>query len=227
MIAMNDDLIDIATMERVGRQMGSNPGGVYRAENGGRYYVKSLESPAHARNEIIAAKLYQLAGAPTLTYVRAKEPNQIATEFVELDKKHVSRLGDSERRQAQRWLGVHAWTANWDAAGFDGDNQGVVDGVVTTLDVGGALEFRAQGDPKGKAFGICVREIDSLRENADNPHAVRLFGDMSPAEIEEAIAVVIRIPDAAIRSVVVENGGSIALAEKMIARKADMAKRST
>ncbi len=227
MIAINDNVIDTATMQKIGRQMGSNLAGVYQDKEGRRFYVKSLESPAHARNEIIAAKLYQLAGAPTLTYVSAKELNQIATEFVELDKKHISRLSDSERRQARRWLGVHAWTANWDAAGFDGDNQGVVDGVVTTLDVGGALEFRAQGDPKGKAFGACVRELDTLRKNVDNPHAVRLFADMSPVEINEAIAVVTRIPDASIRRVVAENGGGIALAEKMIARKADMAKRMT
>ncbi len=227
MIDMDANVIDTATMQKVDGQKGSNPGGVYQDKTGRRFYVKSLESRAHARNEIIAAKLYQLAGAPTLTYVSATEPNQIATVFVELDKKHVSRLSDSERRQAQRWLGVHAWTANWDAAGFGGDNQGIVDGVVTTLDVGGALEFRAQGDPKGKAFGACVGELDTLRTNADNPHAVRLFKDMSPGEINEAIAVVIGIPDASIRRVVAENGGSIALAEKMIARKADMAKRMT
>ena len=115
---MGADVIDTATMQWVGRQMGSNPAGVYQDKSGRRFYVKSLESPAHARNEIIAAKLYQLAGAPTLTYVSAKGPNQIATELVELDKKHVSHLSDSERRQAQRWLGVHAWTANWDAAGL-------------------------------------------------------------------------------------------------------------
>ncbi len=222
-----DKVIDTAAMQKVGAQMGSNPAGVYQDKNGRRFYVKSLESRAQARNEIIAAKLYQLARAPTLTYVSAKDPNQIATEFVELDKKRVSRLSDNERREAQRWLGVHAWTANWDAAGFDGENQGVVGGVVTTLDVGGALEFRGQGDPKGKAFGTCVGEIDSLRTNTDNPHAVRLFGDMTPAEINEAIAVVTRIPDASIRKVVTENGGSIELAEKMIARKADMAKRVT
>jgi hypothetical protein len=225
--AMDAHIIDTATMQKVGRQMGTNPGGVYQDRNGRRFYVKSLESPAHARNEIIAAKLYQLAGAPTLTYVNAKEPNQIATEFIELEKKRVSQLSDNERRQAQHWLGVHAWTANWDAAGFDGDNQGVAKGVVMTLDVGGALAFRAQGDPKGKAFGACVREIDTLRQDADNPHATRLFGDMSPAGINEAIAVVTRIPDAAIRRVVADNGDSSALAEKMIARKADMAKRST
>jgi hypothetical protein len=227
MIAMEADVIDTETMQRVGRQMGSNPAGVYQDKSGRRFYVKSLESPAHARNEIIAAKLYQLAGAPTLTYVHAKEPNQIATELVELDKKQVSHLSDSERRQAQRWLGVHAWTANWDAAGFDGDNQGIVNGMVTTLDVGGALEFRAQGDPKGKAFGRCVGELDTLRSDGDNPHAVRLFGDMSRAQINEAIAVVIRIPDASIRRVIDENGGSSALADKMIARKSDMAKRMT
>jgi hypothetical protein len=50
---------------------------------------------------------------------------------------------------------------------------------------------------------------------------------MSPAEINDAIAVVTRIQDASIRRVVAENGGSSALAEKMIARKADMAKRMT
>ena len=227
MFAMDADLIDTAPMQKIGRQLGSNPAGVYQDKNGRRFYVKSLESPAHVRNEIIAAKLYQLAGAPTLTYVSTTDPNQIATEFVELDKKHVAQLSDAERRQAQRWLGVHAWTANWDAAGFDGDNQGVVNGVVTTLDVGGALAFRAQGDPKGKAFGACVRELDTLRQDPDNPHAARLFGDMSPAGVNAAIAIVIRIPDAAIRKVVAEHGGSSALAEKMIARKADMATRLT
>ncbi|BBF93734.1 cyclin-dependent kinase inhibitor 3 family protein [Blastochloris tepida] len=222
---IDTDVIDTAAMEKVGRRMGSNPGGVYQDGRGRRFYVKSLESPAHARNEILAAKLYQLAGAPTLTYVRATDPNEVATQFVDLDKRYVSQLDDSERRQAQRWLGVHAWTANWDAVGFNGDNQGVAGGVVLTLDVGGALEFRAQGDPKGRAFGTSVRELDTLRTDADNPHAIRLFGDMSPAGIEDAIAVVVRIPDEAIRRVVTENGGSSALADKMIARKADMAKQ--
>jgi hypothetical protein len=222
-----DAAVDTTVMRKVGRRLGSNPAGVYEDESGRRFYVKTLESPAHALNEILAAKLYQLAGAPTLAYVTARDPNEIATAFVVLEKKHVADFGADERRQAQRWFGAHAWTANWDAAGFDGDNQGVVAGVVTTLDVGGALEFRAQGDPKGKAFGVSVRELDTLRTDEDNPHAVRLFGDMSPADIREAVALVTRIPDAAIRRVVLDNGGSAALADKMIARKADMARRAT
>lgn len=218
-------LIDTTTMQRVGGQMGSNPAGIYQDDSGRRYYVKSLESAAHARNERIAAKLYQLAGAPTLRYVCTQAPNQIATEMVQLDKKHVAHLNECERRQAQRWLGVHAWTANWDAAGFDGDNQGVVNGTVLTLDVGGALAFRAQGDPKGQAFGPQVGELDALRNDGGNPHATKLFGNMSDDELRQAILVVVQIPDERIRQVILGSGGSRALADKMIARKADMAKR--
>lgn len=222
---MGIPLIDTTTMQRVGGQLGTNPAGLFQDDSGRRYYVKTLESPAHARNEIIAASLYQLAGAPTLTYVRTKAPDQIATEWIQLDKKRVAHLNASECKQARHWFGVHAWTANWDAAGFDGDNQGVVNSKVLTLDVGGALAFRAHGDPKGKAFGTRVDELDILRSDDGNPHAVKLFADMSADEVEQSIMVVVRIPDEQIRQLILDNGGSQQLAEKMIARKADMAGR--
>ncbi len=212
-------------MQRVGGQLGSNPAGIFQDDTGRRYYVKTLESVAHARNEMIAAKLYQLAGAPTLNYLPTQAPDQIATEWVVLDKKCVAHLSASERKQAQQWLGVHAWTVNWDAAGFDGDNQGVVNGQVLTLDVGGALAFRAHGDPKGKAFGTRVDELDLLRSEEANPQAARLFADMARDEINQAIMQVVQISDEQIRKVILDNGGSHALAEKMIARKADMTER--
>jgi hypothetical protein len=218
-------LIDTTTMQRIGGQLGTNPGGIFQDESERRYYVKTLESAAHARNETIAARLYKIAGAPTLTYVPTAAPNQIATQWVHLDKKCVAHLSDDQRRQAQRWFGVHAWTANWDVAGFNGDNQGVTNGKVLTLDVGGALSFRAQGDPKGKAFGICVDEIDVLRTDGSNPHAVKLFADMSSKEIEQAIMLVIRIPDERIRRVIIDSRGGHKLADKMLARKADMSRR--
>ena len=222
---MSTAQIDTTTMQRVGGQLGTNPAGIFQDESGQRYYVKTLESIAHARNEMIAAMLYRLAGAPTLTYVRTIAPDQIATEWVELDKKCVAHLTTSERKQAQQWLGVHAWTANWDVAGFNGDNQGVANGVVMTLDVGGALAFRAQGDLKGAAFGTKVDELDVLRRDEDNPYAARLFAGMRREEIDQAIIKVVQIPDEQIRQVIVENGGGEALAEKMVARKEDMARR--
>lgn len=218
-------VIDTGQLQQIGGRLGSNPAGVFRDEQGRRYYVKSLESPAYARNERLAAALYRLAGAPTLTYVATTRADQVATLLLNLEKSCVARLNADERRQAQHWLGVHAWTANWDAVGFTGDNQGVSAGIVLTLDLGGALEFRAQGDPKGKAFGKEVQELDSLRQNADNPYAVKLFGDMNEAAVRSAIEVVIALVDEDIRQAIADHGGSPSLADKMIARKADMAAR--
>lgn len=220
------EVIDTATLKQIGGRLGSNPGGVYQDVHGRRFYVKELETPAHARNERLAAKLYQLAGAPTLIYLPTRAPNQVATAFVALEKTLAAQFDAHERRQAQRWLGVHAWTANWDAAGLHGDNQGVVNGIVTTLDLGGALELRAHGDPKGRAFGTTVTEFERLRTDPDNPHAVRLFGDMGPAALAAAVAVVARIADAAIRQVVANHDGPPALAEKLIARKHDLTRGS-
>ena len=222
---MTTTAIDTTTLQRIGGQLGSNPAGIYQDDSGRRYYVKTLESAALARNELIAARLYQLAGAPTLSYVPTQAPNQIATLWLALDKRRVARFSASERQQAQQWLGVHAWTANWDAAGFDGDNQGIVNGQVLTLDVGGALAFRAQGDPKGQAFGTRVDELDTLRHDKDNPHAARLFADMGSDAIQQAIMKVVQIPDAQIRQCILDNGGTASLADKMIARKNDMALR--
>lgn len=224
-MTMNTAAIDTSTLQRVGGQLGSNTAGIFQDDTGRRYYVKTLESVAHARNEMLAARLYQLAGAPILSYLPTQAPDQIATVWVTLDKSCVARFSAKERKQAQQWLGVHAWTANWDAAGFDGDNQGVVNGQVLTLDVGGALAFRAYGDPKGQAFGTSVDELDTLRKHACNPHAASLFADMGCDAIHQAVMKVVRIPDAQIRQCIIDHGGSRSLVEQMIARKNDMAKR--
>ncbi|PTV95731.1 hypothetical protein C8J27_10359 [Rhodobacter aestuarii] len=227
-VAVNEPaMVDTAKMTRIGGQLGTNPAGVWDDGAGRRYYVKELESPAHARNENLAAALYRLAGAPVLTYLPAAQPEQVATLFMPLEKTCLAQLSEAERQAAQHWLGVHAWLANWDAAGSLGDNQGLIHGVVTTLDVGGALDFRASGDPKGRDFGSEVGEIDRLRTDPDNSQAVKLFGDMDAAAVAAAIRVVTRLPDAAIARVVAEYGRSEKLTAKLIARKADLAQRLT
>ncbi len=217
--------IDISCMERVGGQLGTNPAGIYKDDCGQKYYVKLLESPMHARNEFLAAKLYQLTGAPVFDYFPSVDSCQVVTRWIELDKKHISHFSETEHRQAQQWFAVHAWTANWDAAGYDGDNQGTVDGKVFTLDVGGALAFRAHGDPKGKAFGTSVEELNVMRNDPDNPHARKLFADITPEQLYKSIHIVTDIPDEKIRNAIIGNGGSSKLAEKMIARKKDMISR--
>lgn len=222
----NNTVLDIDKLQRLSGQLGSNPAGIYSDISGQRYYIKTLESLAHARNEFIAAQLYQLAGVPTLQYLQTNQTDQVATQWVTLDKKCVKHLSETERKQAQHWFGVHAWTANWDVAGYNGDNQGVYNNTVITLDVGGALNFRAMGDPKGKQFGTTVNELSLLRSDSNNPHAVKMFADMSKKTLQHAIDLVVTIPDQQIREVILDNKGHPKLVAKMIARKAYMAQLS-
>jgi phage-related protein (TIGR01555 family) len=218
--------LDASKLTKVGAQMGSNPGGVFEDADGKRFYVKKGKSPAHVRNEMVAAALYGLAGSPTLKYRPVEGGGSIATEMSKLSKDNVSKLSKEERREAQREFAVHAWLGNWDAVGLGGDNIGTVGGVPTALDLGGALEYRAQGGPKGKAFGDSVGELDSLRDPAVNGDSAGLFGKMTPGQLRESARLVTGIPDDRIRETVKAAGGDDKLAEKLVKRKADIAERA-
>ena len=53
--------------------------------------------------------------------------------------------------------------------GMHNDNAIVLpDGSISYVDVGGGGKYRAQGAPKGSAFGSTVSELDTLREK--NPY---------------------------------------------------------
>lgn len=216
--------LDPADLTKVGSQMGSNPGGVYQNKEGQKFYVKKGASAAHVRNELLAASLYQLAGAKTLNYVPVKGGGHVATEMQKLEKNNISKLSPDEIKKVQNDFAIHAWLSNWDAAGTGGDNQGVVNGEPTTLDVGGALEYRAQGGPKGSAFGDKVTEMQTMRDPKMSPDAARVFGKMTPDQIKASVERVAAIPDAAIRENVQKAGVSEAMADRLIARKRDLAK---
>ena len=218
--------LDPSVLKRVGKQMGSNPGGVFEDEKGRKFYVKEGRSKDHVRNEMTAADLYDLAGAPTLNYREVAGGAHIASEMEKLDKDHASQLSDAERKKAKRDFAAHAWTANYDAVGMGGDNLVAVHGEPFSVDLGGALEYRAQGKPKGAAFGNQVTELDSMRDPGIAPDASKVFGDITPSEFRESAARVTRISDKAIRDAVKARGGTDALADKMIARRDDVAKRA-
>lgn len=218
--------LDPAKLKKVGGAMGSNPGGVYEDEDGKKYYVKKGKSKDHVRNEMTAAALYRLAGTPTLHYRPTPDGTHVATEMAKLDKDNASKLSKSEKREAARDFAAHAWLGNWDVVGLGGDNLGTVKGMPTALDLGGAMEYRAQGAPKGKAFGNKVGEIDTLRDKGMNRDAHGIFGAMTPAEMRESARYVTEIKDDKIRATVEKMGGSKALAEKLIARKQDIAKQA-
>lgn len=214
--------LEVAKLKKVGTQKGSNPGGVYEGEGGKRYYVKQGRSADHVKNELLAARLYGLAGTPTLKYAPVEGGKHIATELEKLDKDNAGKLSPAEKVEAGKDFAVHAWLANWDAVGMGGDNIGTIEGQPTPLDLGGALAYRAQGAPKGDKFGEKVSELDSLRDPAVNRDSAKLFGAMTPAQLRESAGYVTQITDDEIKKAVEEFGGKAELAEKLIKRRDDV-----
>ena len=71
---LHPNAVDVSKWKKVGPQLGSNPGGTYEDENGKKWYVKESKSDDHAKNEVLAGKLYELAGSPVVDYKLAQFP---------------------------------------------------------------------------------------------------------------------------------------------------------
>lgn len=219
-------------LKQVGKQLGSNPGGKYADKHGKEYYVKLSKSPDHAKNEVLAGHLYQAAGAPVIqSQLLDSGKGRLATATPwQPGVKNINPNDPAQRKEAQKHLAAHVWLANWDAAGLEYDNQGIVNGKMTTLDPGGSLIYRAQGGPKGEAFGNTVGKWDTLRSHS-NPQAHKVFGEMTPAQLRASTARVAAVPDSLIHKLVKEHGPGTeqqrhALAEKLIARRNDIVQKA-
>ena len=222
----------IADWAKVGGQLGSNPGAQMLDEEGQKHYVKFSKSEAHARNEVLAARLYEAAGSPIVNSQLVDIGNGkvgVATRWMH-DRKDIDQNDPAQRKLAQEHFATHAWLANWDAAGLEYDNQAMAGGKMTTMDPGGSLIFRAQGGPKGDAFGDKVGEWDTLR-SPSNAQAHKVFGEMNPAQLKESAQKVAAVPSKTIRDLTMEHGPGTeeqrkALADRIIARRNDVAKRA-
>lgn len=207
-------------LEKTGPKMGTNDGGTFKDKASGKeFYIKKPQSPAHVTNELLGAKLYQMAGGNTLNYQPVEGGGHVATELVKLDKKNIKDFTPAEKKAAQKDFAVQAWIGNWDAAGTGGDNKGILNGKPTALDFGGALEYRAQGEPKGDAFGPEVPELETMLDPSKSPDNAKLYGDMSLADARKSAISVTSLTNDQIITAVKEAGGTATLAEKLIARK--------
>ena len=128
----------------------------------GRFVGKRGDSPQHIQNEYDMNRFLNELGVPVPQ--AHMEDGLMLTQMEE-----GQRLGFNpsarDVRQLRRDFVPHATIANWDMLGLDRDN--VIrrpDGTLSYVDVGGAGPFRAQGAPKGAAFGSTVGELDTLRD---------------------------------------------------------------
>lgn len=215
------------------KDKGSVPGAWYRDRVSGiEYLVKHPLSDDIARNEVLASHLYRAAGVdvPELTLIEREGRLSVASRAVAgIEEVNAARLAKALGTHEN--FAVDAWLANWDVIGLDYDNTVLLpSGTAFRIDVGGALRYRAQGGLKGAAFGQEVTELASLRSATTNKQAYDVFKNIKKADIETGVKKVLALEDDAIRGLVkrygpIETAEAEALADLLIARKANLAKQ--
>ncbi|HZN76017.1 MAG TPA: NUDIX domain-containing protein [Micromonosporaceae bacterium] len=221
---------DFSGLKRVGPQAGSNAGGMFEAPDGSRWYVKAQQSEAHAKNEATASALYREAGIDVPAVHRGRglaelgDGPQTATRIIDGAKSDLSsKLGDAGYvAKVRHGFAVDAWLANWDAVGLSMDNIVTADGKPHRVDVGGSLLFRAQGAPKGDAFGKSVLEWSTLRDPSKAPQAAQFFADITPEQLQSSAKLVEKIKPARIKQIVDDPD----LAQLLIDRRKDLLARA-
>jgi hypothetical protein len=145
-----------------GRFMGGSTGARGYDLPMGRFVGKRGDSPQHIQNEYDMNRYLNELGVPV---PQAQMQDGLMLTQMEEGQRLGFNPSARDVRQLRRDFVPHATIANWDMLGLDRDN--VIrrpDGTLSYVDVGGAGAFRAQGAPKGGAFGSTVGELDTLRD---------------------------------------------------------------
>ena len=220
-------------LTQTGPQGGSNLGGFFTDKTTNKvYYVKAPTNEDIARNEVLTAKLYEMAGVagPKLHGIqidgtvsgRPFKGYGIASELLEGEIVEGPAALKAAAGMKENFA-VDAWLANWDVTGPDFKNSVSIAGQAVRLDVGGSLRYRAQGSLKTN-FKAPVLELESLLDPGINAATARTFGGMTTAQLEAGVSRVLSISDADIRKMVADFGPidqatNKELADTLIARK--------
>lgn len=222
-----------AAFTKIGGQGGSNPGGLYEVtqdinvngvtiKTGEKWYVKHGKSEQHIANELLANRLYELAGVSVADTQPGFNPNVLASRLVPSTDTKVDLAQSMDQATldlVREDFVVDAWLANWDVAGLNLENIQVVDGVPYRIDAGGALLYRAQGSPKNASFGSTVGELKTMRDKGLNPQAGKVFGDVTGKQLQDGAKKVASVSPSEIEDVVAELGLPDSVADTIIARR--------
>lgn len=223
--------------EKVGGKLGTVPGGTYITPDGTKVYAKFPKNEDVARSEVLADKLYKLAGASVVDAGLVKNANGdigVATKWEETE--HADWNNSDVKSAAAKDFAIHAWLGNWDCIGAGSENpedniRVTSDGKMMVIDSGGSMEYKGTGGKKpAGSFGEDVSEWDTLRNPSINPSAAKVFGDMTPDQLIEAGNKLAGIKTEEIRDLVEKYyGGSQAEKDAMVdlldARRASIAAR--
>lgn len=251
LVKAEDEPFNHHEFTKIGHQQGTNPGGTYKHnESGEKWYVKYPQADrrffdsedaavahqnAHAKNEVLAGKLYQRAGVhvPETKLVKRGKVHGVASKILDA-KEDPHAIQSGKPHGIGHGFAADAWLGNYDSVGYDHDNMLVhPEGHVARIDHGAALRFRAQGAPKSKegpkSWGPKVHELSLL--DGPNHHqahemrnAARVFSNAPKEHIRAGAHSVSGIPDHDIRNIVSRHGPedpheNRKLADTLIARR--------
>ena len=222
--------------KKTGEQLGHNSGGTFTDPSGQEWYCKFPSGgEIVARNELLASRLYALAGVSTVSQ-RLVEMNGkigIASKILPGVKKDKAALLEGKAEGLLSGFAVDAWLANWDCVGNNPASGKGFDNILISptgsavrIDAGGALEYGGAGGKK-QDFGDKVIELKTMLDPSKNPNTAAVFGKMSEADIASSVAKVQAISDNEIKEFCAQYGGGslvdrAKIAETLIKRKADM-----
>lgn len=215
------EIVKVDGWKKVGTQQGSNPGGTYLDPKGRQWYVKTYADEQQAKNEILAARLYEAAGVnvPEFRLATLDGKTSTASPTMKLDKGEHLLTSVSRPSGLDEGFAVDAWLANWDVVGASYDNIGIDSaGRAYRIDLGGSLLYRAKAGLKGDKFTDAVGELETF-VSSKNPQSSAVFGDINPAKVVEGIDRVLAIGNAQIEKMVADAGLDPSLAAKLIARR--------
>lgn len=205
-------------LKKVGEKPGGTvPGGLFEDQQGTVWLVKFPAHAIQAQNEVLAAKLYQAAGVrvPHLELVYHEDSRYVASKMESLTQRRL----DRRLQGLMEGFVIDAWLANWDVVGLEYDNVLADGDFAVRVDLGGALLFRAQGQPKGKAFGPVVFEAMSLLDPRVNRQSASVFQQLTEEDFFAGTVMLKAVSDALIKQLTEECGIPEIISDVLIQRK--------
>ena len=169
------------------KEVGKKPGGsaagaIYRnTEDNIDYLIKFYDDPEQAVTEVLASRIHQLGGntTPQFEIVNAEgTPGKIAIRSQMVNMSPIdfnatpmnAAVGSSEAKQAGRIHVLAAILKDFDVVGIDGTNVQNISfrgssSVVSPIDLGGSLRYRAQGGPKDYEAGTVQQDFKDFMSN--------------------------------------------------------------
>lgn len=158
-----------------GTQGGSNKGYyVINKQTGELFYAKF--GGAQGKTELLANKLYEMAGLGTPEMSSFKAPDGTVGTL----SKYMPDLTSVTQAtsKANDGFGMDVLLANWDVVGMNNDNMlKTADGKIIRLDAGGTFDYRAQG--KNKPYTSIPMEFVTLMDSNINSKSAQIFAKMT------------------------------------------------